>query len=243
MPPSQRIASVVCTWLSPAEITFRTDIEEGKMPINYMEDSRARESVYNLLLQWQIPADEAVMITDSLADWQDNDTEVRAQGAEKDYYLSKGLQGYPRQGPFSSLEEIVYVRGWDAVVRAKPNWRDYFSTWSTGKIYLHSASRDVLIATTGCTPEAAMNYITRRNGDDGINRTADDSRSSVTSVLSLLGVPADRYDAIAAIATEDYDTRRVDAIGRIGLQRVKLSVIGRRQEADRSITFLARIEE
>jgi general secretion pathway protein K len=225
-----------------SEITFRTDVEEGKMPINYMDDGRARESVYNLLLLWQISADDAVMITDCLADWMDQDEEARSQGAEKDYYHAKGFYDLPRQQPFASLEELVLVKGWDIVAKAKPNWREYFSIWSTGLIYLHSASKDVLIATTGCTDSDALNYITRRNGDDGINRTADDSRMNVAQALSLLAVPGDRLPAVQQIATDQYATRKVESIGRIGMQQVKLSVIGRRQD-DGSITFMARMEE
>jgi general secretion pathway protein K len=225
-----------------SEIKFRTDVEEGKMPIQYVDDGRARESIYNLLLLWQITADEATMITDCLADWVDQDEEIRAQGAEKDYYQGKGFYDLPRQQPFGTLDELLMVKGWDIVAKAKPNWRDYFSIYSSGKIYLHAASKEVLMATTGCTESDAVNYITRRNGDDGVNRTADDQRMSNSAALSLLAVPADRLPAVEQVLSDSYDTRRVIAIGRVGAQQVQLSVIGRRQE-DGSITFLARLEE
>jgi general secretion pathway protein K len=227
---------------SDSEITFRTDIEEGKMPINFMDDGRARESVYNLLLLWKISADDAVMITDCLADWMDQDEEVRAQGAEKDYYHGKGFFDLPRQQPLASLDELLLVKGWDIVAKTKANWRDYFSIWSTGQVYLHSASREVLMATTGCTDSDALNYITKRNGNDGLNRTEDDSRMNVSQALGMLAVPEDRLPAVLQVATDQYATRRVESVGRIGSQQVKLSVIGRRQE-DGSITFMARTEE
>jgi general secretion pathway protein K len=225
-----------------SEVKFRTDIEEGKMPINFVDDGRARESIYNLLLLWQITADQATMVTDCLADWVDQDEEIRAQGAEKDHYHGKGFFDLPRQQPFASLDELLLVKGWDLVAKAKPNWRDYFSIYSTGKIYLHAASKEVLMATTGCTESDALNYITRRNGDDGVNRTEDDQRMSNSAALSLLAVPADRLAAVEQVLAENYETRRVEATGRIGMQQVRVSVIGRRQE-DGSITFMARLEE
>jgi general secretion pathway protein K len=227
---------------SDMEMSFRSDVEEGKLPINYIDDGRARETLYNLLIYWKIDANDAAMITDCLADWVDQDSQPRAQGAERDYYEGLGFYDLPRQQPFNSLEELMLVKGWDIVTKTKPNWRDYMSIYSAGQIYLSSASKDVLVATTGCTENDAENYIKQRNGEDEINRTSDDVRMSNTQALSLLAVPADRRPIVEQIITDQYSTRRVESIGRVGLQQVKLTVIGRRQE-DGRITFLARFEE
>ena len=140
------------------------------------------------------------------------------------------------------LEELLLVRGFEKVARAKPEWRNYFSIHSTGTIYIRSASKDVLMAVTGCSESDAANFISTRNGADGLARTSDDSRMSVSQAMQMLNVGGDRYSAVSAILTDEYQTRVAESVGRVGLQQVKLHLIGRRQD-DGSITFMARYEE
>jgi general secretion pathway protein K len=225
-----------------SSITFRTEVEEAKLPLNYATDDRARESIYSIFLIWGLSAEDATTVADSLADWIDQDTEARPQGAEADYYQQFGIYNLPRQQPFASLEELLLVRGFDKVARAKPDWRNFFSIHSVGTIYIRSASKDVLMAVTGCSESDAANFISTRNGADGLARTSDDSRMSVSQAMQMLNVGGDRYSAVSAILTDDYSTRVAESIGRVGLVSVKLHLIGRRQD-DGSITFLARYEE
>ena len=227
---------------SDSSITFRTEVEEAKIPVNYVTDERARESMYSIFIIWGLNSEDATTAVDSLADWIDQDTEVRTQGAEEEYYQQFGAYNLPRQRPFSSLEEILLVRGFDKVARLQPNWRNYISIHSTGTIYIRSASKDVLMAVTGCSETDASNFIVTRNGDDGLARTADDSRMSVSQAMQMLNVGADRYSTVSQILTDQYSTRVAESIGRVGLQQVKLILIGRRQD-DGSITFLGRYEE
>ncbi len=48
----------------------------------------------------------------ALADWKDQDQQIRLNGAEKDFYRLKGEQG-PRNGYLQSLSEVEYIRGGD----------------------------------------------------------------------------------------------------------------------------------
>ena len=225
-----------------SSITFRTDVEEAKLPVNYVTDERAKESIYSIFIIWGLNAEDATTAADSLADWVDNDSDVRPQGAESDYYQQFGIFNLPRQQPFSSIEELLLVRGFDKVAKAKPEWRNFFTIHSVGTVYIRSASKDVLMAVTGCSDSDAANFIAERNGEDGLARTTDDSRMSVSQALQRLNVGADRYAAVSAILTEQYETRVAESIGRVGLIQVKLTLIGRRQD-DGSITFIGRYEE
>jgi general secretion pathway protein K len=225
-----------------SSITFRTDVEEAKLPVNYITDERAKESIYSIFVIWGLNVEDATTAADSIADWVDTDSDVRPQGAEEEYYQSLGIYNLPRQQGFSSIEELLLVRGFDKVARAKPEWRNFFSIHSIGTVYIRSAPKDVLMAVTGCSDSDAANFIATRNGADGLARTSDDSRMSVNQALQMLNVGADRYQAVSAILTEQYETRYAESIGRVGLQQVKLILIGRRQE-DSSITFIARYEE
>ena len=64
-----------------SSVTFRTDMEEARLPVNYVTDTNAREAVYSIFIIWGLSAEDATTVTDSLADWVDQDTEARPQGA------------------------------------------------------------------------------------------------------------------------------------------------------------------
>ncbi len=60
---------------------------------------------------------------------------------------------------------MARVRGMDAVARAKPDWKDYFTVYGNGKIDIQDASADVLEA-AGLTSTQAEAIIEVRNGGD-----------------------------------------------------------------------------
>ena len=70
--------------------------EGARIPINYATDERLREAIYNLLVHWQLNAEEASIAADSLADWIDNDDNARANGVQMQAGLPDRAQGvYP----------------------------------------------------------------------------------------------------------------------------------------------------
>ncbi|MFZ4764742.1 MAG: hypothetical protein ACOYMN_07275, partial [Roseimicrobium sp.] len=154
------------------EVTITT--EGARIPVNFLTDSRFRDIVYNLFILWKIPPQDAETAVDSLADWVDADDEQRTSGAESDYYKGQGFADFPRQQGFGALDEMLLARGMDAVERAKPNWRDYFSVLSDGLIDLNQAPTETLMAVTDAQETAAETLIRERNGPDGVAHTEDD---------------------------------------------------------------------
>lgn len=225
---------------SGIEVTISS--EEARIPINYITSSGYRDVVYNLFINWGLSTDEAATAADSLADWVDTDDDVRSQGAESTYYKGLGFQNFPHNQGFTSVEEMILVRGMDAVERAKPDWRDYFSVLSDGVVDVNYASKDVLMAVTGAQDTYADNLIRERNGPDGIPGTQDDVVVKVNNAATLLGLDTQTFNSIKARLTDDGLMRRVESVGRVGLQKYKVVVIARRQN-DGSLTYLARTEE
>lgn len=248
------IALGVHPMLKPGDPALKQDIgtdsgievnissEEARIPINYITSSGYRDVVYNLFVYWGLSTDEASTAADSLADWVDSDDEVRSQGAEATYYQGLGYQNFPHNQGFTSVEEMILVRGMDAVERVKPDWRNYFSTLSDGVVDVNYASKDVLMAVTGAQDTYADNLIHERNGPDGIPGTEDDVPIKLNAAASLLGLDTQTFNAIKARLTDDGLMRRVESVGRVGLQKYKVVVIARRQN-DGSLTYLARTEE
>jgi general secretion pathway protein K len=222
--------------------------EGARMPINYITDERAKEAIYNLFIYWGLDAENASTVADSLADWVDQDTEVRAQGAEEDYYKGLGYYDLPKQRGFTSVEEMLLVRGMDLVARAKPDWRDYFSINSDGLIDLSTAKPDVIVAVTGANQSDLERYITERDGADGIFGTQDDRRNtsrgavSQNAALYYLGITQDKMASIIALTTTTDRVMRIESTGHVGLVKVKVTVVAKRQD-DGSLTYFERVEE
>lgn len=216
--------------------------EGARLPINYVTDDRLREAVYQLFIRWGLNSDEAGVASESLADWVDRDDDVRANGAESAFYQQQGIEDMPRQGGFIDVDEMLLVRGMGVVDRLKPDWREFFSVYGDGTIDLRTAFKDTLIAVTGASENDVENYVARRDGADGIPGTEDDQRISDGEAFRLLGLTGDKARSLSAILTSEDSLRRITSTGYVGEKRAQIIVIARRGD-DRSLTYLARIEE
>ena len=216
--------------------------EGARIPANFMTDDRLREAVYTLFVRWGLNGDQAAIAVDALSDWQDTDDEPRANGAESDFYKLHGIYSAPGQRGFINVDEMLQVRGMNVVDRLKPDWRDYFSVYGDGTIDLRTAFRDTLLAVTGSSETDVDRFVRERDGADGIPGTEDDKRISDNESFRLLGLEGDRAAELKATLTSDDRVRRITSTGYVGEKRAQIVVIARRGD-DRSLTYLARIEE
>lgn len=216
--------------------------EGARLPINNVTEEIFRNACYELFVYWGLSTNEASIAADSLADWVDTNDDPRSQGAESDYYQGLGYDNFPRQQGFSSLEEMLLVRGMDAVERVKPDWRNYFSIHGDGMVDVNNASKDILMAVCGAQEGDVENLIRSRNGADGIQGTEDDVQLTLEQASSLLGLTDERFNQLETSLTAEHLTRRVESTGRIGESTYKVIVIARRQ-SDGSLNYLAREED
>jgi hypothetical protein len=98
------------------------------------------------------------------------------------------------------------------------------------------------MAVAGSNEGDVDNFISRRDGGDGIAGTEDDQRVSDSEAFRLLGIDGDRAAALRATLTSEDAVRRITSTGYVGEKRAQIIVIVRRGE-DRSLTYLARLEE
>ncbi|HRH98863.1 MAG TPA: type II secretion system protein GspK [Prosthecobacter sp.] len=218
--------------------------EGARIPINYATDERLREAIYNLFIYWQLNAEDAGIAADSLADWVDNDNNQRANGAEAEYYKNLGIYDAPRNQGFARVDEMLLVRGMDAVDRKKPDWREYFSIYGEGQIDLRTVFKDVLLAVTGASENDVTRFISERDGADGIPGTEDDRRIRDDEAYQILGLSGDHLAAIRGIVNDDDTTlRRITSIGWVGDKRSKIILVVRRNLETGAVTYLGRMEE
>ena len=81
--------------------------EAGKVDINDSSETILR----NLLEQFKLTTEEIDVIVDSVADWKDGDNLHRMNGAEDDYYEALDPPYKAKNDKFSSVEELLRVRG------------------------------------------------------------------------------------------------------------------------------------
>ena len=134
--------------------------ESGKIDLNLAPEVILR----NLINSLNLPGEDKDLlvntIVDSILDWKDPDDFHRLQGAESDYYQSLPHPYKAKNGNFDTVEELILVKGITPEILygndQKPGLVDFLTVQAkTNKINLNAASKSVLMALPGMTPEIA----------------------------------------------------------------------------------------
>ena len=134
--------------------------ESGKIDLNLAPEVILR----NLINSLNLPGEDKDLLVntlvDSILDWRDPDDFHRLQGAESDYYQSLPHPYKAKNGNFDAVEELILVKGVTPEILygndQKPGLVDFLTVQAkTNKINLNAASKSVLMALPGMTPEIA----------------------------------------------------------------------------------------
>jgi len=134
--------------------------ESGKIDLNLAPEVILR----NLMNSLNLPGEDKDLlvntIVDSILDWRDPDDFHRLQGAESDYYQSLPHPYKAKNGNFDTVEELILVKGVTPEILygtdQKPGLVDFLTVQAkTNKINLNAASKSLLMALPGMTPEIA----------------------------------------------------------------------------------------
>lgn len=149
------------------EATVRVSVmdESAKIDVN----SASPALLKGLFLSVGVEDQEATRLTESIQDWVDPDTLSRPNGAEEEAYRSAGLKQKPANAPFQMLEELRLVMGMttDLYRRIEPMITIY--SRQPG-VNLTIASREVLLAIPGITPEQVDAFIAQRQAAVAANQ-------------------------------------------------------------------------
>ena len=139
----------------PVRIVIRD--ESARIDINSASDALMR----GLLVSVGLRDDEATALLDAILDWRDADPLKRPNGAEEGDYVAAGLSYRPANAPFQAIEELQLVLGMRPEIysRIAPSIT-VFSRLPGINTTL--ATREVLLAVPGVTPESVDQYIARR---------------------------------------------------------------------------------
>jgi general secretion pathway protein K len=210
--------------IESGKYAFRLLSESGKIDINKMTDLTGMV-LKNLLLNFKVPQDTADTIVDSILDWTDADNLRRLSGAEDEYYLSLPVPYRARNAPLDTLEELLLVKGITPAIlfgNSEQKGIIYYLTiyGTSSKININAASREVLAALPGLTPEVVQRIIDQRESGEfksvqdiqaitGLNfpllaQYIDMAETNVYSVEStgFLGEAKQGYGIRAVVSTE-----------------------------------------
>ncbi|WP_035615416.1 type II secretion system protein GspK [Haloferula sp. BvORR071] len=202
--------------------------EGEKFNINALVLKQDEDFFKSTFIKWGLTLDEAEAMTDALIDWVDTNDEAGLNGAESQWYLDQGRLNQPFNRPFYSLDEVRLVKGMDYVEALKPDWRNWFTIWSSGQLDLNEASAELIAAAADIPVEEAAVIPETVRGPDGIRDTDDDAPfQQVEQALTLLGVDATMSPQVAGRFTVNDATQRIESIGTVNGAKRKITVIVR----------------
>lgn len=200
-----------------------------------------------LFAYWEVEEDIIDELADALVDWVDPNDEEELNGAEsRTYEEERGVLNQPFNRPFLSLEEMRLVRHMDYLEDANPNWRSWFTIWSSGGLDVNEASPEFLARAVDITESEAEAMIAQVRGPDGIRGNDDDQPfQSAGQFLDQLGISEIERLIVEPRLTANDPTTRIESIGYAGTSegqtKHKITLILRNRTGNPSI--LERREE
>ncbi|MFO1316074.1 MAG: type II secretion system protein GspK [Burkholderiales bacterium] len=148
------------TWRDgDTEIAAAAVDESAKIDINAAPETLLRGLFENVA---GVDSATAAKLADAVQDWRDPDDTRRPNGAEEADYRAAGLPQKPSNMGFETVMELARVMGVTPAIFARIAPSLTVHSRQPG-INAQTASRDVLLALPGATPEAVDAYIAQRN--------------------------------------------------------------------------------
>lgn len=137
----------------------------------------------NYLVQHEVPDAAVEPLLDKLADYADNDTLRRLNGAEKDDYAALGLPP-PRDDWPVSPYELRRIAGWGELPALWRRAGDAFTASRENEVNPNTAPREVLLALPGALPQGVDALMARREA------VHFDSVAAVAAISGIRLAPA-----------------------------------------------------
>ncbi|MDO9533716.1 MAG: type II secretion system protein GspK [Deltaproteobacteria bacterium] len=136
---------------------IRIGDEGGKISLNQASEPL----LHNFFTVLGLPEPQVRTMVDSIQDWRTRDSYPRLYGAKNAYYLGLDPPYVAKNGKFETVEELAWVRGFEAspLIPQLSRWLTVHSTG--GGINLNTAPLEVLLA-MGFARDNALNIIATR---------------------------------------------------------------------------------
>jgi general secretion pathway protein K len=207
-------------------IAVRALDESGKIDLNTAPDGLIKNLLQTAA---ELDADTAARLIDVIDDWKDADDLRRPNGAEAPEYQAAGLSYKPANAPFEAVAELQRVLGMTPAIYGRI--ADSLTVHSRmAGINPAFASRTVLLAVPGATPEIVDTYIAQRR-----DALAAKLPVPVFPVTGIVAAALNLWRIRAEVTTADGVTFVREAVIRPTLERRRLLSILEWQEGDRRL--------
>jgi general secretion pathway protein K len=143
--------------LPEGNVEVKIGDEGGKINLNLAFEPL----LLNFFTVLGLPESQVRIMVDSIQDWRTQGSYPRLYGAQSAYYLSLAPPYVAKNGKFETVEELAWVRGFEASPLI-PHLSQWLTVQSSGSgINLNTAPLEVLLA-LGFTRDAALNLIAAR---------------------------------------------------------------------------------
>jgi len=143
--------------LQDGMVEVRIADEGGKINLNLAPEGLLR----NFFAGLGLPEPQISTMVDSLQDWRTRDSSPRPNGAKSAYYLSLDPPYVAKNGKFETVEELAWVRGFEASPLI-PRLSQWLTVQTTGLgININTAPLEVLLA-MGFARDLAQNIMAAR---------------------------------------------------------------------------------
>lgn len=208
------------------EIHVTLTSEGARFNINTLIFAEDKTLLRSIFIHWGLDLDAAQALTDAFTDWTDGDDETALNGAEVEDYEKIGRLNQPFNRPFYDLEEMRLVLGMDQIEALRPDWRDWFTVWSSGTLDINEANAELISVAAEVTEAQASIIPETVRGPDDIRNTEDDVPfQDVNTALSLLGIGGESGQLIAARFTNEDTTTRITSTARSGDAKRRITAI------------------
>jgi general secretion pathway protein K len=200
--------------------------EAGRLDVNWLvagEDPAKLEILRRYLENKGFDLNERETMVDSLLDWVSPNVGLHHLNAppESDNY-------HPPHALLTQLDELKKVAGW-ADLTSQPGWDDDLTVNTRQGIDLAWASRDVLLALPGMTPDIVDRFLQLRHGPDGIDGMEDDIQfKSMNEVWTALGLNEQQFKQLEPYVAFKIPVFRVTSVGTAGKAKRTVQMVFRR---------------
>ena len=185
-----------------------------------------KQLLTDIFTDWGMELLDAQTLVDNLTDWVDGGDLIELNGAEVDWYEDQGRPNHPFNRPFYNLDEVRLVKDMELLEQVKPNWKNWFTVWSNGRLDVNEAKAELIAAAAEVSIDDAQNLVEHVLGPDRVRDTDDDQRfQGLTEALTLLGVSEFQQPIVQPRLTVKDTTTRIVSDGRAGSVRRRITLI------------------
>ncbi len=188
--------------------------ESGLINPNTWLSANRRDLFNRLFTAWGLDITRCNAASDGLYDWQSPSPFRSLNGAKQPEYDAIGRSGLPPGTPFLSPDEMAWVIGFNPVAKARPDWKEFFTTYYSGKINILYAPKTILTDLLGLSPAQANAWIMLRDGKDGIEGSGDEPQiGSINEAADLIGANGSQRTLILDFCDITGSVRRIESTG------------------------------